>query len=148
MADVSILDINGSQWNFKDTEARSQIANIITNLETVEEIEVANLNRGYLTSSWNTSNGFRGKLFNIAQFNFTFKANSVSYNYRTGTEIFRIKNLVPLCPGFQPTITAVMEQYTITHNYSGNDFVIYAGGSTYCRINTITVSGIIPIRIN
>lgn len=35
MADVSILDISGSQWNFKDTEARSLIAETNTNLTTL-----------------------------------------------------------------------------------------------------------------
>ena len=35
MADVSILDINGSQWNFKDTEARSLIAETNNNLITL-----------------------------------------------------------------------------------------------------------------
>ena len=48
MADVKIVDIDGSQWNMKDQEARNKIAELTESLipQSLEDIEIK-LKQGY-----------------------------------------------------------------------------------------------------
>lgn len=61
MADASIIDIGGTQWNVKDREARNDIATIkqLITPEVLPNIEIT-LNSGY--------NGYRSSIINIQKY--------------------------------------------------------------------------------
>jgi hypothetical protein len=94
MADVSILDINGSQWNFKDTEARNLITKVSANIIKPTEVVVSNLNRCTVPAEWRSGVGFRTRFGNIISIKCKITANNYVYAYSGNTRIATFNNVV------------------------------------------------------
>lgn len=94
MADVSILDINGSQWNFKDTEARNLITEVSANIIKPTEVTVSNLNRCTVPAEWRSGAGFRTRFGNIISIKCKITANNYVYAYSGNTRIATFNNVI------------------------------------------------------
>lgn len=130
MADVSILDINGSQWNFKDTEARTLITEVSASIIKPTEVTVSNLNRCTVPAEWRNGNGFRTRFGNIISIKCKITANNSVYAYSGNSRIATFNNVI---------ISSGLALNNITFSGTSGGLIFYQSGN---NLEIRTKSGI------
>ena len=86
MADVKIVDIDGSQWNMKDQEARNKITEILNKLSQVSDIKLNG------TFSFDAKMKYFGEDENYIYYNFWWEAQTKTSAIALGSIIITPPN--------------------------------------------------------
>lgn len=139
MADVSILDINGSQWNFKDTEARSLITEVSANIIKPTEVTVSNLNRCTVPAEWRRGEGFRSRFGNVISIKCKITANNYAYAYSGNTRIATFNNVIMSSALGTNNISFTGTAGGLLFRQSGNDLEIRTKSGTTTSFNNAVI---------
>lgn len=139
MANVSILDINGTQWNFKDTEAHNLISEVSASIIKPTEVTVSNLNRCTVPAEWSKGNGFRTRFGNIISIKCKITANNYVYAYSGNTRIATFNNVVISTGLGINNITFSGSAGGLVFNQSGNNLEIRTKSGTTTSFNNAII---------
>lgn len=139
MANVSILDINGSQWNFKDTEAHNLISEVSASIIKPTQITVSNLNRCSVPAEWSKGDGLRTRFGNIISIKCKITSNDAFYGYSGNTRIATFNNVIMSTGLSLNAITFSGSAGGLRFSQSGNNLEIRTTAGTTTRFSTAII---------